>query len=79
MATVYIIFCAAKEMKASKKTKIATATKSRNISYLNEAESLNKIYNTSALIYNAGGGTGLNLYNHDEIKKFFLHFYTIFI
>ena len=44
-------------MKASKKTKSVALTKSRNISYLNEAESL-KIYNTSALIYNAGGGMG---------------------
>ena len=45
-------------MKASKKTKTAsTSTKSRNISYLNEAESL-KMYNTSAQIYNAGGGVG---------------------
>eukprot|EP01035_Chromulina_nebulosa_P038306 gene38306-51736_t len=56
-------------MKASKKTKTAsTSTKSRNISYLNEAESL-KMYNTSAQIYNAGGGVGRDNLTFEELSR----------
>ena len=61
-------------MKASKKP-LKAATKSRNISYLNEAETSLKIYNTSALIYNAGGGVGNKIIFITKIL--FLSFYCM--